>query len=46
MVISYDKIIFFAEIIDKLLKFWRLDWYSIHAADAVEVVVVWNERFC
>ena len=44
MVFDDGKLMFAAEIADKLLQFWCLDRLSVLTADTVEMVMMWNER--
>ncbi len=44
VVLDDGKLVLAAEITNKLFQFWRLDGFSILATDAVEMVMMWNER--
>lgn len=44
MVFDNGKLMFAAEIADKLFKFWSLDGLGVLTADTVEMVMMWNER--
>ena len=45
MVFDDGKLMFAAEIADKLLQFWCLDRLSVLTADTVEMVMMWDEWF-
>ena len=44
MVFDDGKLMFAAEIADKLLQFWCLDRLSVLTADTVEMVMMRNKR--
>ena len=44
VVLDNGKLVFAAEIANKLFQFWRLDGFSVLATDAIEMVMMRNER--
>ena len=45
VVLDNGKLVFAAEIANKLFQFWCLDRLSVLTADTVEMVMMWDEWF-